>query len=526
VKVFNTAGVCFPDRHYMVPPEPRLPDARRLVDRGDYFVVHAPRQTGKTTTLVALADALTAEGRYAAAYTTCEGGRALGDDYAAVQRDILAHFRYRAQSGLPPELRPPAWPDAPGSYLLSAALGAWAQACPRPLVLFFDEIDALAGSSLFNVLSQLRAGAGHRPARFPHSVVVCGLRDVRDYKAASGGDASRLGGASPFNIKVASLRLGDFTAEQVRQLYGQHTTETGQPFADGAVRKVLDYTQGQPWLVNALANEVIDEMRVRPPEPVTAEHIDQAKERLILARATHLDSLVDKLNEPRVRRVMEPLIAGELPELDATYNDDVSYLRDLGLIAQGKEIRVANPIYREVIVRVLGEFTEGLISDEDTRGFVLPDGRLDFRKLLAEFADFWCQHGEVLERRDSYHEAAPQLAMMGFLHRVVNGGGYVDREYGIGRGRIDLSVRWPYLTPDGKREWQREAVELKVWRTGRRDPLEVGLTQLEQYLDRIEVDHGVLVIFDRRRDAPPPYERTGFGEDQTPSARPVTVLRA
>jgi hypothetical protein len=524
VKLFNTAGACYPEKHYMVPPEPRLPDARRLVDEGHYFVVHAPRQTGKTTILVQLAKTLTAEGRYAAAYATCEVGRAAEGRYGAAQRAILSELRGRAESGLPAELQPPPWPEAPDDVLIRTALAAWARACPRPLVVFLDEIDGLALPSMYSVLSQLRAGSEERPAGFPHSVAVCGLRDVRDYKRLAGGDPSRLGGVSPFNIKIDSLRLGDFVLEDVRELYAQHTAETGQPFTDEAVDRAYEYTQGQPWLVNALAYDLTRRNPVPPPTAITAEHIDEAKERLILARQTHLDSLIDKLTEPPVRRVMEPLIAGELPEVDPTFNDDVSYVRDLGLIARGREIRVANPIYREVIVRVLGEPTEGIISDEDTRGFVLSDGRLDFRRLLAEFAEFWCQHGEILERQDAYHEAAPQLAMMGFLHRIVNGGGYVDREYGIGRGRIDLCIRWPYTDPDGNRAWQVEAIELKVWR--RADPLAQGLKQLDAYSDRLGVDHGTLVIFDRRRGAPPPYERTSFAEDRTPTGRPVTLLRA
>jgi hypothetical protein len=525
VRFFNTAGICFPDRHYMLPPEPRLPEARPLVDRGQYFVVHAPRQTGKTTLLVSLARTLTAEGRYAAVYTTCEVGRAAGDNYGAAQRGILSELKSHAESDLPAELQPPAWPEAPDDHMLRLALTEWARVCPRPLVVFFDEIDGLAGPTLFSVLSQLRAGSSQRPAGFPHSVVLCGLRDVRDYKSASGGDPSRLGGASPFNIKVSSLRLGDFTEAEVRELYGQHTEDTGQVFTEPALERAFAYTRGQPWLVNALAAEVADQIAVPLAEPITAEHVDEAKDRLILARATHLDSLVDKLNEPRVRRVIEPLIAGELPEVDGTFNDDVSYLRDLGLIAQGRGVRIANPIYREVIVRVLGESTEAVI-EADPRSFVLPDGRLDFRRLLEEFADFWCQHGEILERRDYYHEAAPQLVMMGFLHRIVNGGGYIDREYGLGRGRIDLTVRWPYTDPDGKRAWQREAVELKVWRDGKPDPVGQGLKQLDAYLDRFTLDRGTLVIFDRRRSAPPPPERTTFIEDRTPSGRPVTVLRA
>ncbi|MGH3680521.1 MAG: hypothetical protein ACRDT2_09765, partial [Natronosporangium sp.] len=92
MKFFNTAGVCFPDRHYMLPPEPRLPEARRLVERGEYFVLHAPRQTGKTTTLIALAHTLTAEGQYAALYASCEAGR-VTDDYAPAQRAVLDDIR-------------------------------------------------------------------------------------------------------------------------------------------------------------------------------------------------------------------------------------------------------------------------------------------------------------------------------------------------------------------------------------------------------------------------------------------------
>lgn len=509
----------------MLPPEPRLPEARQLIDRGNYFVVHAPRQTGKTTTLIALARSLTAEGRYAAVYATCEVGRAAGDDYKAAQRGILADLRSSAETLMPEELWPPEWPDAPDDYLLLAGLREWAQTCPRPLVILLDEIDALVGPSLYSVLSQLRAGSSQRPDDFPHSVAVCGLRDIRDYKTAAGGDPSRMGGASPFNIKTKSLRLEDFTLEQVRSLYAQHTAETGQEFTTSAVERAFALTRGQPWLVNALAAEVVGEMLIEPPAPLTAEHIEVAKERLILARATHLDSLVAKLSEPRVRRVIEPLIAGTLPEVDETFHDDVSYARDLGLIATTRPIRVANPIYREVIVRVLGDSTEDLIATEP-RSFVLSDGRLDFPALLREFADFWRQHGEVLTRNEYYHEVAPQLVIMAYLHRVINGGGTIDREYGVGRGRIDLVVRWPYRDGDGKRRLQLEAMELKVWRAGRADPTPEGLQQLDDYLERLGVDHGTLVVFDRRDPTSFPSDRTGFSEHSAPSGRAVTLLRA
>lgn len=518
---FNTAGPNNPEYHYTVPAAPRLPGARELIEQQGYFVVHAPRQTGKTTTLRALAQELTAEGRYAALHFTCEEASVAGDDYAAALRAILDRMRAAAERTLPPELRPPPFPGAPDERLLGAALSAWAAACPRPLVLMFDEIDSLVGQSLLSVLRQLRAGFPDRPGQFPWSVILCGMRDVRDYKLASGGQPPRIGSSSPFNIKVKSSRLGDFSFEEVQGLYGQHTAETGQPFTPEAVARAYELSAGQPWLVNALAREIVDEMKIPAPEPITAAHVDQAKERLILARATHLDSLLARLTEPRVRRIVEPLIAGDTVGGD-DLEDDVKYARDLGLIARTNPVRVANPIYREVIVRVLASAVEANVTDEP-RAFVLPDGRLAFRKLLRAFAAFWREHGAALLGATPYHEVAAQLVFMAFLQRIVNGGGHVDREYGVGRGRIDLLVRWPYRSPDGRPAVQRRAVEIKVWRPGSPDPLKKGLAQLDGYLAHLGLRRGTLVIFDRRTKA---VRRPRFSDTETRSGRAVRLLRA
>ncbi|WP_437282053.1 ATP-binding protein [Sorangium sp. So ce375] len=519
---FNTTGPCRPDLHFMIPAESRLPEAPRLVEQMGYFVVHAPRQTGKTTALRAVAERLTASGRHAAVLFSCEEGSAAGDDYGSAQRAVLRELTRAAQIALPPELQPPPFSLEGDEGLLSAALTAWARACPRPLALIFDEIDALRGQGLLSVLRQLRAGFPSRPEHFPASIILCGLRDVRDYKAASGGDPQRLGTASPFNIKLESLRLGDFSEEELRALYAQHTEDTGQVFLDAALSRAFDLTVGQPWLVNALGREIVEKLAIPPSEPVTSAHVEKAKEHLILARATHLDSLVSKLAEPRVRRVIEPMLAGTYEGGGDTYDDDVSYARDLGLIAQGKPLRVANPIYREVIARVLSSSAEERIDAPPER-FRLPDGRLAFRRLLRAFAAFWHEHGEVLASGMPYPEVAPQLVLMAFLQRAVNGGGSIDREYGVGRGRIDLLVRFPYQKPGGARAVQRRALELKVWRKGQKDPLREGLAQLDSYLARLRHKRGTLVIFDARgrlaRTAP------RFSDVTTPRGRHVALLR-
>ena len=79
---------------------------------------------------------------------------------------------------------------------------------------------------------------------------------------------------------------------------------------------------------------------------------------------------------------------------------------------------------------------------------------------------------------------------------------------------------------DGGRAWQREAIELKVWKDKAKEPLAKGLVQLDGYLARTGLDTGVLVIFDRRRDAEDIETRTRFEESVTPSGRSVTLLRA
>ena len=155
---------------------------------------------------------------------------------------------------------------------------------PRPLVLLIDEIDTLVGDTLLSVLRQLRAGYPHRPRRFPHSIILCGLRDVRDYRIYSTAQNALVLGGSVFNIKSKSLRLGDFTEAETRALLAQHTAETGQGFTDEALEAVRMRSAGQPWLVNALCREACFETETGRDRTrrIAAGDILDAQERLIL----------------------------------------------------------------------------------------------------------------------------------------------------------------------------------------------------------------------------------------------------
>lgn len=511
---FNTAGPCKAEIHYMLPPLARLPQLERLVAQQGYFVIHAPRQTGKTTAMLALAERLTASGEYTAVMVSAEIGAAFEQDIGAAEAALLASWHDTAADNLPSELHPPNWPDAPQGQRLQAALRAWAKASPRPLVVLIDEIDVLRNGILVSTLRQLRSGYPNRPKSFPHALALIGVRDVRDYKVASGG-SDRLNTSSPFNIKIESLTLRDFTQAEVAELYGQHTAETQQVFTPKAVVRAFELTQGQPWLVNALARQTVEVIVTDRRQVIAVADINRAKEILIQRQDTHLDSLSSILRESRVRSVLEPMIAGLEP--DNINQDDIQFLIDLGLCRRSvqKGLEIANPIYREVIPRALSQVSQDFLP-QISPVWLTSDGQLNQEQLLHSFLAFWRQHGQPLLKSAPYHEIAPHLVLMAFLHRVVNGGGTIEREYAIGSDRMDLCLRYGATTL---------AMELKVWREGRSDPLKAGLKQLERYLAGLGQSEGWLIIFDRRAGLAPIAERTTTETITTTAGRTIKLIR-
>ncbi|MGA1357210.1 MAG: ATP-binding protein, partial [Prochlorothrix sp.] len=513
-KWFNVAGPCKGDLHYMLPSGVRLPHLKALIAQQLYFVIHAPRQTGKTTAMIALAQELTASGDYTAIMLSLEVGAVFSDRPAIAEQAILGEWTQAAQFYLPPELQPPPWPQASEGLKISTALSTWSQVSPRPLVVFLDEIDSLSGDTLISILRQLRSGYPRRPQGFPQSLGLIGMRDVRDYKLAAGG-SDRLHTASPFNIKADSFTLSNFTKAEVQALYQQHTDAKGQVFTPAAIDRVYYLTNGQPWLVNAIARQATEVLAPDFATPIEVETINQAKEILIQRQDTHLDSLAERLREERVRSIIEPMLAGQ--EVGNIPDDDLRYVFDLGLCrdAGHQGVIIANPIYQEVFPRVLCR-TTAVSLGQITPVWLTDSGELDTTQLLASFLAFWRQHGEPLFRSTPYPEIAPHLVLMAFLHRVVNGGGTLEREYAIGSGRMDLCLRYGAVTL---------AMELKVWRSGQKDPLEEGLVQLERYLAGLGLETGWLVIFDRRENLPPLSDRTTTETATTPSGKAITVIR-
>ena len=526
VRKFNTAGPVRAERHYQIAPLSRidLEEVLALIRDEKYFVLHAPRQTGKTSALLALRDLLNGgkAGDFRCVYASVEDGQAMRENVAEGMRTVLAELALQASLTLGDETLDELWPGllervGPGQALRHALL-RWSMADPRPLVLLIDEIDALVGDTLLSVLRQLRTGYVDRPARFPHSIILCGVRDVRDYRIHSSAENRLVLGGSAFNIKSESLRLGDFSVQEIRTLLAQHTAATGQAFTEDALALIGTRTAGQPWLVNALC---YDACFRHPPgrdrtHPITAPTILEAQERLILRRDTHIDELSHKLREERVRRVVEPILTG-VAETGCS-EEDLAYVRDLGLVAQadGGPPRIANPIYAEVVPRHLNYAVQETLPQQ-VAWYVDADGGLDVEGLIAAFQEFFREHSEHwVQRFERYHEAGPQLLLQAHLQRVVNGGGRIEREYALGRGRTDLLIVWP----QGGRE-RRFVVECKVLRKDLERTIAEGLEQTRGYMDRCGAEAGHLVVFDRAPDRP--WAEKIFRRPPSGDGVPVTV---
>jgi hypothetical protein len=273
---------------------------------------------------------------------------------------------------------------------------------------------------------------------------------------------------------------------------------------------VWELTHGQPWLVNALANQATAKIpggRDRK-NPITLDMIEEAAEQLIISRATHLDQLTDKLKEPRVHSVLAAFIAGN-NWTSKPLPDDIEYVIDLGLLRkegaeQGRELVISNEIYKEIIPRELTSVMQDNMSGRPTQPwYVNEDGTIDMRKLLREFQQFFRENSESWLERFDYKEAGFQLLLQAFLQRIVNGGGLIDREYALGRGRVDLLVRWryPQNAERENRKEQRIVIELKTIREKTPVPdrvLSDGLEQATRYAAQSSASEVHLIICDER----------------------------
>jgi hypothetical protein len=401
------------------------------------------------------------------------------------------------------------WVDVPGLSASTALKGTLQVICSRldkDLVIFLDEFDGLSEKVLVAALTQLRDGYINRSlAKFPRSINLIGMLNIRDYKAKVRPDSDRLASSSPYNIATKALTLANFTKEEIETLYSQHTCATGQVFENEAVERSWYWSEGQPWLVNALAREAVEEILANEYAlPIGGKHIDQAAHNLMRRRDTHIDSLLARLSEPTVSAVIESILAGRNRKALLT-DDDVQLCLDLGLV---KEIEILPPEISKddfeissrskvdtVILRLANPIYANFINEhyyaksfrylpEDCKKWIVGD-RIDISQLIKDFRDNWRECADSHFEGLTAAEAIPQLLLYFYLIKVVNSGGKVVREDSLGNGRVDLCLRY---------KGNKYPIELKI---KQHSSEEASLAQIKGYMDICGAKEGWLVVFDR-----------------------------
>lgn len=493
-KHFNIAGPCIPGQHYMLPPLERAREIGQFIEEGQYIVLHAARQSGKTTLMLSLAKHINEIGEYYALYCSLESLQGVSvpeRGIPAIIHSLAAQIKYS------PVFRGMLFAEgvelSEFNTALRNALSGFCHALTKPLVIFFDEVDCLSNGTLIAFLRQLREGYINRAAiPFVHAVALVGMRNIRDYRGKIRDDRETLGCASPFNIVTEALTLSNFTRSEIIRLYAQHTEQTGQEFSPEAVERAFELTQGQPWLVNAIARDIlVNQLQGDTTATVLPEHVDAAAQTIILRRPTHVDSLMERLKEARVRRIVEPVILGETRGYDS-FDDDYQYVLDLGLLRVGEHRRLmpSNPMYAEVIIRALSSRSQMEMEQRQSppeASAYMANGRLDMRRVLEDFQAFWRENSAIWVERFEYKEAASHLVLQAFLQRVINGGGSVTREMASGRERLDLCVHY---------QGGRYPIELKI--RYNEQTYAQGQDQLAMYMDTLGCNEGWLLVFDRR----------------------------
>jgi hypothetical protein len=502
-KRFNTAGICMPAEHYMLPVLSRIPDVIKMIEENLYFVIRAPRQSGKTTFLTTLSDQINSEGMYYAILCTLAALRPITDRHEAMSSvvsqinvaldasEIKAINRLAYSYNSLPAM---ADPDAKVRILLRSIC----RDLDRDLIVFFDEADCLSGSHLITFLTQVRDGYLARTnepnTKFPRSLALVGMRHIRDYKTQIRPDEQSLGTASPFNIITETFSLANFTKDEIRILYNQHTDATCQIFDHNAIDIAWDWSAGQPWLTNALARDVVVRQLVNNfSNTITGAHMEQAAESLIRRRDTHINSLLEQLNDPRIIKVMDAVFAGTKGKIPPN-SDDRQYCIDLGLVVKNEDqsLRLSNKIYQEVFSRAITDELEFVIDiKQDKKTWT--DGKVLFMSnLLKEFQEFWRHDSRSFPFRYKdfaafkYDEATYTFMLLAYMQKAVNSRGKVHRQFAENRGVIDIVAIY---------NDQEYLVEVKLNESY--FSLEDSLEQLAGYMDTAAVKEGWLVVFDR-----------------------------
>jgi hypothetical protein len=494
-KKFNITGLCLPDKHYMANVSNKLEKVCEMIDNGDYFIINRPRQYGKTTTFYTLETQLEKTGEYLVFNISFEG---IGDIIFNDEKMFCAGFVKLLSDDAPPRLKK--WFLEQAAQInnlsdLSDTITLIAEKTKKRTVVFIDEVDKSSNSQLFiSFLAMLRNKYLTRSKKKTfHAVVLAGLHDVKSLKLKIRPDEAQTYN-SPWNIAAefkVDMNLQPF---EIKTMLDDYVTERGVKLDTAAMSEDLFYyTSGYPFLVSKLC-KMMDE-DVLPTKKVkewTEKDLEWTIRNLILETNTNFESLIKNLeNNPQLYQIANGMLFNG--EYDG-YNihDPIINLGMMhGILKNGRGVRIHNRIYEELIYQYMMSKAKtklGLALTDHTIGqnFKLANNALNIEMALMKFQLY--MHEQHSKHDRDFLEHNGRLVFLAFMRPILNGHGYDFKEVEISEERrLDVTITF----------YQHKYVaELKIWRG--QAAHEKGLEQLNDYLDRLHLNEGYLVIFDHK----------------------------
>ena len=524
---FGTRGPVNPEQHYIVARTEELTEFIKRVKEGRYIVIFAPRQTGKTTFFQRAVAALTAEDLTYfpiqlnfEIYVDCSRSEFYDSLTKQICKEIERVFQGRGAE----------FDEALKRFLDEAQITNHLSMLEffeqvqrflqegehwQKVVLIIDEFDGIPTSALRGFLHAFRhTYITQATLQCPHSLGVVGVKSIAQLNY----DRS----VSPFNIHD-DFALSNFTLDQVRELLGQYTDETGQAFVSEVIESIHKQTGGQPFLVNRFAQILTEEMDVPKTETLTMTHFAEAHSRLLDERNTNIEHLLTNIRkDPRFQTILMRIVSYEDSMPFNPDNDIINELATYGVLTKGtdRKCEIANPIYLYRIIQAFKPIVNGLERDyfpEDTDGFqyLTSDGYIQMEQLMDNFRDFIIRAGfRILQVPETPQEFIGQHLLFAYLDQfVISINGTMYMEVPTGRGRMDLLIL---------HNQRKYVVETKIWRSERL--YTEGKQQLAAYLSTEGITEGYYVVFDHR-EVPEPRTETNTIDGLTIRSYVIPVVQ-
>jgi hypothetical protein len=495
-KKFNTTGVCIPEKHYMADVSGKIEKILEMIAAGEYFTITKPRQYGKTTILYLLARELRKNEDYLVLNTSFEGMGITSyhsepDFNAELLRQLKNIFTYLGQEKLLSFLNQRHCPQTLGE--LSDFISELVAVSRKKVVLIIDEVDQSSNNDLFlHFLGMLRNKYLRRNQGEDltfQSVILAGVHDVKSLKLKLRPDAEQKYN-SPWNIATDfEVDLG-LTPAEIETMLQEYSREQEIPMNNAILSERLYYfTSGYPFLVSRLCKIIAEKIIPGRTNPEwTTEDLEEAVRILLKETNTNFDSLIKNIaNNPELAELVTDIILKGSEKLFNSDNPVINMGVIYGIFKQEHDrVTIHNRLYEQRIYNYLTAKVENTVIDNyNFKGYFTEKGdELNFEKILLKYQEFIKK--EYSQRDEPFLEREGRLLFLAFIKPIINGHGFDFKEVEISEEkRLDVVVT--YLK-------QKYVVELKIWKGSKAH--ERGLSQLWDYLDRLNLDRGYLVIYD------------------------------